>query len=268
MVVDMEERPASSMPTRVLSMMPTTSTGAAGRFPLAPAAAVDVAPDAMLAPSQQFAAPILQAGKRWQASAWIVARGSGAAGAAPVSQLGGGQAGIRVDRTIGGGFAITGRLTTALAAREQEAALGFAWQPRGSSLRIVAEHRFALHGARGGPALGVSVGVSDLRLPAGVRLEAYGQAGVIGRDGIEGYADGAARAFAPAAQLGKVTLELGLGAWGAKQRGAERLDIGPGVSVRLPFRDGGARLQLDWRQRVAGRAQPDSGPALTLASDF
>jgi hypothetical protein len=28
------------------------------------------------------------------------------------------------------------------------------------------------------------------------------------------------------------------------------------------------RVDLDWRQRLAGQAEPGSGPALTLAGDF
>lgn len=228
-----------------------------------------------LAPAQAtlerplFTAPTLHPGRRWQLSAWVVARDGGSTGVAPVSQLGGGQAGIRVDRTIGSELALTGRLTTPLAGQGREAAVGIAWQPRGSALRIVAEQRFALDRGRDGPALGASAGVSDLPLAAGVKLEAYGQAGVIARDEIESYADGAARAFRPLAHLDRAVIDIGAGVWGARQRGAGRLDLGPSIAFRLPFRDGGgARLQIDWRQRVAGQARPGSGPAITLASDF
>jgi hypothetical protein len=28
------------------------------------------------------------------------------------------------------------------------------------------------------------------------------------------------------------------------------------------------RLSIDWRQRIAGRARPGSGPALSIGSDF
>jgi hypothetical protein len=37
------------------------------------------------------------------------------------------------------------------------------------------------------------------------------------------------------------------------------LDMGDGMS---------ARIALDWRLRVAGNANPASGPALTIASSF
>ena len=197
-----------------------------------------------------------------------MARGGGGTGAAPVSQLGGGQAGIRIDRAIGARLSLTGRITGALAAREREAAIGIAWQPRGSAVRIVAEQRIGIEGVAGGPSLGASAGLSDLPVARGVRLEAYGQAGAIARGRIDGYADAAVRGFGPVARIAEATLDLGIGAWGAAQPGARRLDIGPSAAVRLPLPGGGARLQLDWRQRIGGRARPGSGPALTLASDF
>jgi hypothetical protein len=31
---------------------------------------------------------------------------------------------------------------------------------------------------------------------------------------------------------------------------------------------GGLRLGAEWRQRVAGKAKPGSGPALSLGADF
>jgi len=36
----------------------------------------------------------------------------------------------------------------------------------------------------------------------------------------------------------------------------------------LPDLGEGTRIALDWRQRLAGNARPESGLALTLASDF
>ena len=43
------------------------------------------------------------------------------------------------------------------------------------------------------------------------------------------------------------------------------VDAGPRVSMRVKDN---IRMHLDWRQRLAGEALPDSGPALTLAADF
>ena len=57
----------------------------------------------------------------------------------------------------------------------------------------------------------------------------------------------------------------GFGIWGGIQPGLSRVDVGPRVSMRIR---NNMRVHLDWRQRVAGNAEPGSGPALTLAADF
>ena len=135
-------------------------------------------------------------------------------------------------------------------------------------LRFVAEHRLALDGGRSGPALGVSGGVSDVRLTAGFRLEGYGQAGAILRDGIERYLDASIRTARPLASVADIAIDIGVGAWGGTQRGVARLDVGPGIAARIPVAGRAVRASLDWRQRIAGNARPGSGPALTLGSDF
>lgn len=63
-------------------------------------------------------------------------------------------------------------------------------------------------------------------------------------------------------------LDIGLGAWAAAQRDAQRVDIGPSVGVRMPVGDRQLRASVDWRERVAGNVRPGSGIALTLAADF
>jgi hypothetical protein len=55
---------------------------------------------------------------------------------------------------------------------------------------------------------------------------------------------------------------------GGAQPGISRLDIGPEIQVRLPLPQGGARLSVEWRERVAGDALPGSGLAITLGADF
>ena len=40
------------------------------------------------------------------------------------------------------------------------------------------------------------------------------------------------------------------------------------LQLREPLDMKGIRLVVEWRQRVAGRAEPGSGPALILARDF
>jgi hypothetical protein len=206
---------------------------------------------------------------RWSVSSWLIARSGTGLGTTPLSpQLGGTQGGVRIDYALTRGIAATARVAAPAAGAGRELSLGVAWRPAGVPLRFVAEQRLALDRGRSGPALGVSGGVSDLVLPAGFRLEGYGQAGAILRDGVERYIDGSVRAARPVADLAGIALDLGGGAWGGAQRGVARLDVGPSVGARIPLGERRLRVSLDWRQRIAGNARPGSGPALTLGSDF
>ena len=84
-----------------------------------------------------------------------------------------------------------------------------------------------------------------------------------------GYARATCSSTARSASRAPVgAVELGVGAWGAAQPGAARLDAGPGLAYRLPLRGANVRIEADWRFRLAGDAAPGSGPALTLATDF
>lgn len=189
---------------------------------------------------------------RWSASAWFVVRPGTGLGAAPGgSQLGGGQAGLRVAWLLAPRqrIAAFARAVTPLRGRGAEGSIGFEWQPAEAPVRLVAERRFGLDGARGGPGIGVIAGYDGTI--AGLRLESYGQAGAIRRARTELYADGAVRA----------TRTLAEG-------DAARLDLGPSAMVALQLAGQDVRLALDWRQRIAGNARPGSGFALTLGSDF
>jgi hypothetical protein len=207
---------------------------------------------------------------RWSASAWLVARSGAGLGAAPgASQLGGSQAGLRIaymllpERRL----AAVARVVTPLRGRGAEASLGLEWQPTRAPVRLVAEQRFGLDGASSGPGIGVIAGF-DGPVASGFRLESYGQAGAIRRNRTEPYADGAIRATRTLTEGDGVRLALGGGAWGAAQRDAARLDLGPSATLALPLGKQNVRLALDWRQRVAGDARPGSGLALTVGSDF
>lgn len=206
---------------------------------------------------------------RWSASAWFVARPGTGLGAAPGgSQLGGGQAGLRVAYMLAPRqrVAAFARAVTPLRGKGAEGSIGLEWQPLEAPVRLVAEQRFGLDGGRGGPGIGVIAGHDGMI--AGLRLESYGQAGAIRRVRTEPYADGAVRATRMLAEGGGIRLALGGGAWGAAQRDAARLDLGPSATLALPLAGQNVRLALDWRQRVAGSARPGSGLALTLGSDF
>jgi len=107
-------------------------------------------------------------------------------------------------------------------------------------------------------------GGGERRLLAGrLRVEAYGQAGVVGIEERDLFADGLARASIVAGRA-----QVGVGIWGGAQPGAARLDAGPQASTRLSILGVDVRASAEWRLRVAGDAAPGSGPAVTLSTDF
>jgi hypothetical protein len=145
-----------------------------------------------------------------------------------------------------------------------ELAIGAEWQPvRTLPLRLLAERRQAIGaGGRNAFALTLHGGVSDARLPAGFRLDAYGQTGAVGTRSRDIFAEASLRVSH------KVTgaLSVGPAAWAAAQPKLARIDAGPSVRLHVPALH--ASLSADWRFRLAGRAGPASGPALTLWTDF
>lgn len=212
----------------------------------------------------------------WSLGGWVYLRGGALVapgGIAAVSQLGGSQAGLRLAYGFGdsGRVRAYGRATVALRRPEQrELAFGLAFAPVGHwPVDVAFEQRVAV-GREGRTALAamVSGGVGDVALPHGFRLEAYGQAGVVGTRRRDGFADGAIVIDRPVGSDMSSPLRVGALAAGAVQPGAARVDVGPRMTLRLPDVGEGSRIALDWRQRIAGDARPASGFALTLASDF
>jgi hypothetical protein len=207
---------------------------------------------------------------RWSGSAWLVARsGSGAGSGFTGPQLGGSQAGVRIAYALGPRLAIAARVASPLGAGQRDAAIGLEWRPTRLPIRLVAEQRFTLGAGRGGPTVGVIGGFGPLPVSHGLRAEGYGQAGYIARgSGGEGFADGAVRLSHPLGTLAHITFDLGASTWGAAQKGAARLDVGPSLGAIVRPGHQPVRLSLEWRQRVAGNATPASGPALSLGMDF
>jgi hypothetical protein len=240
----------------------------------APAAALPAhATEPPSADPRQFAytiaaVPLAQTASRFAGSAWLIVRGGAATPFAP--QLGGSQAGLRLTYAIDAArrLSLAGRVSGALGARQREAAIGLDWRPTALPIHLVAEQRIGIEGVRGGPSLGLVGGIGPTPIVGDIRLDAYAQGGAIARDGIEGFVDGAVRIAQPVATFGPARLELGLGVWGGAQRDAARLDAGPAASLALPIGGRGVRVSLEWRQRLAGRAAPASGPALSIGGDF
>ena len=202
---------------------------------------------------------------RWSGSGWLLLRDEGGAALAPGGTLGGSQAGARTTYALGGGFALSGRAYLPLRhIAGAELAAGIDWQPvRSIPVNLIAERRQRL-GRDGRSAFALTVyGGASRALTPHVRIDAYGQTGMVGLRSRDLFVDGSVRV---SRRLGPV--ELGAAAWGAAQPGVARLDAGPSLSWRLPVRSAGLRLQADWRFRIAGDAMPRSGPALTLAADF
>ena len=106
------------------------------------------------------------------------------------------------------------------------------------------------------------------RLAANLRAETYIQAGYVTGRFATAFVDGQARITRPVARADDFRLEAGAGAWGGAQKGASRLDVGPTASLGVRLGAVNARLSADYRFRVAGEAEPASGPALTLSAGF
>jgi hypothetical protein len=258
------------LPARQARVVDPPSAVPASTFQLTAARPRWAMPKAMRIGSARLpllAAPLLPRGPgRWSLSAWVLVRDDGSSPAlAPGGTLGGSQAGARITYGISGGVSLSGRAYLPLRQRSAaELAPGIDWRPISSlPLHLLAERRQRLgRDGRNAFALTLYGGVSRALSPH-LRVDAYGQAGMVGLQSRDLFADGALRV---SRRVGP--LEAGAGAWGAAQPGAARLDAGPSLSWRLPVQGVNLRLQADWRFRVAGEAAPPSGPALTVAVDF
>ncbi|RED16959.1 hypothetical protein [Parasphingopyxis lamellibrachiae] len=209
-------------------------------------------------------------------SAWAQWRsGDGIGALADDGELGGSQAGIaaryRVWRGAGAEAALAARLSRPIDhGNGAEAAIGIALRPAERiPVELIAERRIGLDdGGRDAWSLGIAGGVYRQPLPLGFELDGYAQAGIVGARRRDFYGDAALVVSRPVPLSERSTLSIGGGVWAGAQPGASRVDIGPEASVRLPAGDGGIRLSLSWRERVAGFAAPGSGPVLALGADF
>lgn len=219
--------------------------------------------------------------KRWSADAWALLRrdgatGLGSPGALPAS-YGASQAGAvlryRLSLTDPHKPAFYMRTTSSMGQlRETSAALGLSARPL-PRLPVVAaiEGRLTEQGGRR-RIQPVAMAVTELApfgLPAGLRGEAYGQAGYVAGKFATPFADGQLRVDRGLLRVGRVDTRVGGGIWGGAQKGAARLDVGPTATVAMPLGRGTfGRVAVDWRFRMAGEAHPGSGPAVTLSAGF
>ena len=207
---------------------------------------------------------------RVQFTMWALLRGRQAIVAAPSSlatngTLGASQAGARLTYNFTPQLAASLRTSSDVGRRGGEVAAGVRVRPLVSvPVWITAERRQALGrygGGRNAFALFAEGGVYQRPLPWQFGLDAYAQAGVVGFHSRDLFADGAFTLTRPV--FGQFS--AGLGMWGGAQPGLYRIDAGPRLTMKVRRN---IRVHLDWRQRLAGNALPDSGPAVTLAGDF
>lgn len=214
--------------------------------------------------------PATPSTRRWSLAAWSFARRGGAAPLATGGLLGGSQAGARLsyrlNRDSARPLALSLRLSSPLRSEAgAEAALGLDWKPiERLPVHLLAERRQAL-GKEGRSAFGLTAfgGIGDAPLGR-FRLDAYAQAGVVGARSRDLFVDGSIRLSLPLDR----NLRVGAGAWAAAQPGLARLDFGPQAALRLPVAGRAVTLAADWRLRTAGNAAPDSGPTVTLSTEF
>ena len=165
------------------------------------------------------------------------------------------------------------RATRALTGpQENEVSAGFAARPlAGLPVSVAGEVRLSQTpaGREARPAAFAVTELPPARLPFGLRAEAYAQAGYVGGRFATAFVDGQARVDTPVVRLDRDSeVRAGGGVWGGAQKHTGRLDVGPSATVNFRLGQALSRVALDYRVRVAGDAEPKSGPALTISAGF
>lgn len=259
--------------TRVTTGHALLWMAALGRVPLPDGLAAAMAQRDSAAHGVPTASP---APRRWSADGWLMLREDGNVGGGNIARYGASQTGAvlryRLDPASPHRPSATLRATAALGgSSEREVALGLSARPLPAlPVALHAEMRASrmASGTKLRPAVFAVTELPRFSLPAGFAGEAYAQAGYVGGAAATAFVDGQLRIDRKLADVGPAELRAGAGAWGGAQEGAGRLDIGPTATIGLAGGQGAARLGLDWRFRVAGKAAPSSGPALTLSAGF
>ena len=220
----------------------------------------------MTAPDTTQSAP-----QRFSLYAYLFYR-PGVGDTAPFAFYGGSQMYARADwrpfgGPLGGRTSLYARASRDLSSDGQgESAVGVSVAPLAAfPVTLHAERRFRPRQSDATAAF-VSTGGAAGGLPVNARLDWDGQAGYLAPDHGEGtpFFDGQARLTAPVATASDWSLRGGAMAATGGQKGAARLDIGPVVTLQ----NGAMQGQVGWRFRVAGEAQPKSGPAVTISIGF
>lgn len=217
--------------------------------------------------------------RRWRVDGWLFLRPGGsriAPGGARPASYGASQAGAVLAFRLAPHSArrpsAYARVSHALVAQgESEAALGLSLRPL-PRFPVTAHAELRATRRQGSvdlrPAAFLAGDFAHDDLPFGLAARGYAQAGYVAGDFATGFVDGQLALDREVRRFDIGKLRVGAGAWGGAQKDASRLDLGPAASFDFELADAPVRLSLDYRLRVAGDAEPDSGAALTLSTGF
>lgn len=227
--------------------------------------------------------PALSGTKKWSFNSWVLYRQETAtttlalagSGQQP-STYGASQAGAVLRYRLDSGSnhvpSTYMRVTSALGSvREQELVAGLSARPVPTIPVVLAAEARASRLSSGNeirPALFAYTELPAVSLPYQLRAEAYIQAGYVGGSFATPFADGQLRLDREVATFDLATIRAGAGVWGGVQNGAERLDAGPTVSVDFDIAGAPVRISADYRHRITGTANPQSGAAVTVTTGF
>ena len=186
-------------------------------------------------------------------------------------QLGGSQIGIRLAAKLPHlSVGVYGRVSGPIEGRGKEAALGLSLRPaKRIPVEVLIERRIAIdHQGRNSFALLAAGGIDDRKIGAIALLSGYGQIGVVGVKASDKFADGAIRLERELKSTRRVQIRVGAGLWGAAQPNVARLDAGPSVALIQKIGSGRMRISAEYRWRIAGQAEPGSGPTVTVGFGF
>ncbi|MEO7247906.1 MAG: hypothetical protein ABIW31_05580 [Novosphingobium sp.] len=278
LVAPMTDAPSGQAAQPVVQRLPNAHIAGGHQLMYLAALSQIQLPAGLMPRARPEAAPTATA-NRWSADGWLLLRRN--AGPASLAAIGGSygasQVGAvlryRIDRASALKPSLYLRGTGALnGTREQEAAFGFSARPIGALPFVAFAEARVSRSAAGThlrPAAMVATELPPLKLPLGLKADTYIQAGYVGGYGASAFIDGQARIDRKMFSLGKAEMRAGGAAWGGAQQGASRLDVGPSASLLFRLENtASARISADWRFRVAGKAAPASGPALTLSAGF
>lgn len=255
---------AAPLPPRHQSYLDFAPPAPANDWSLAELAPLPDRPRAVSTPVPS-ATPVPPKLDRLQLSSWALLRGrSTGSTLSSGGTLGGSQAGARLAYAFDRKLAAQLRTASPVGGgRGVELALGARYQPlRSIPVWINAERRQSVGDyGRSAFALFAEGGLYQRPLPWNFSLDAYLQGGIVGINRRDLFVDGAFTATRPVFR----NYSVGFGVWGGAQPGLYRVDVGPRLSMKVR---NNIRVHADWRQRLAGTAEPGSGPALTLAADF